>query len=81
VSVKKSKRERRERESERERQRQRDREKEREGEREGEGGTTKEDVRFKVIYSVKSNQINIRLIGKIPQLTQTQKWFTYPNAT
>jgi len=22
------------------------------------------------------NQINIRLIGKIPQLTQTQKWFT-----
>jgi len=23
-----------------------------------------------------SNQINIRLIGKIPQLTQTQKWFT-----
>src|SRR6218665_3829049 len=23
---------------------------------------------------VKSNQINIRLIGKIPQLTQTQKW-------
>jgi len=25
---------------------------------------------------IKSNQINIRLIGKISQLTQTQKWFT-----
>jgi len=28
------------------------------------------------LREIKSNQINIRLIGKIPQLTQTQKWFT-----
>jgi len=32
------------------------------------------DVRRGIV--LKSNQINICLIGKIPQLTQTQKWFT-----